>query len=419
MELLISAHLPVPRPEPPTPPQPGPRARPSKPPGAPRRRAVLHKTRAGETRARCLPLSSPQSPPPTRPPSSPPPPRGRAPPLRSDRSNSRHTKRCTLDMDQHSRINNDEGATSGGIPGSCPLTTFLQPAAFESVPPPSSAGAAFLPVPASQGAVAYPATILSSFSNQRSSQANAFEAATNVGTPAALALTTYNHQPEALASVPPSSSAGATFLPAAGSQGGGAAYQASIPVPLSSQHQAAFQKLQQLQHHQLQYQQQQLQALWAGQLVEAEQATDLKVHNLPLARIKKIMKADEDVKMIAAEVPVVFAKACEMFILELTLRSWLHAEGTKRRTLQRSDVAAAIIANEFFDFLMDVSPTEEQNGDGVAPPQPQTTTMPATFPMHVPFPMYGNQQPLTFMWPPTEYQQQQRQQQNSDGGQAE
>ncbi|RLN04640.1 hypothetical protein C2845_PM13G06100 [Panicum miliaceum] len=295
-------------------------------------------------------------------------------------------------MDQHSRINNDEGATSGGIPGSYPLTTFLQPAAFESAPP-SSACAAFLPVPASQGsAAAYPATILSSFSNQQSSQTNAFEAATNVGTPAALALTAYNHQPEALASVPPSSSAGgATFLPAAGSQGGGGAYQASIP------------------------------ALWAGQLVEAEQATDLKVHNLPLARIKKIMKADEDVKMIAAEVPVVFAKACEMFILELTLRAWLHAEGTKRRTLQRSDVAAAIIANEFFDFLMDVSPTEEQSGDGVAPPQPQTTTMPATFPMHVPsFQMYPNQQPMTFMWPATEcQQQQQRQQQNSDGGQAE
>ena len=195
-------------------------------------------------------------------------------------------------------------------------------------------------------------------------------------------------------------------------------------MPLSGQHQAAlFQKFQQLQQHQLQYQEQQLQALWTGQLVEAEQATDLKVHNLPLARIKKIMKADEDVKMIAGEVPVLFAKACEMFILELTLRSWLHAEGAKRRTLQRSDVAAAIIANEMFDFLMDVSPTEEQNGG--APPPPQTATMPVTFPMqHVPaFPMYANQQPAaSFMWPPTEYQQQQqqqRQQQNSDGRQAE
>src|SRR6185503_19201424 len=100
--------------------------------------------------------------------------------------------------------------------------------------------------PASQGAVAYPpATMLSSsFSNQQSSHTNAFQAATNVGTPAAFALTPYNHQPEALASVPPSSSsAGSTFLPpAAGSHGAGAAYQASIPVPLSSQNQAAFQR---------------------------------------------------------------------------------------------------------------------------------------------------------------------------------
>ena len=30
--------------------------------------------------------------------------------------------------------------------------------------------------------------------------------------------------------------------------------------------------------------------------------------------------------MIAAEVPVVFARACEMFILELTHRGWAHAE---------------------------------------------------------------------------------------------
>ncbi len=48
---------------------------------------------------------------------------------------------------------------------------------------------------------------------------------------------------------------------------------------------------------------------------------DFKTHNdLPLARIKRIMKSDEDVRMISAEAPVLFAKACEMFILELTLR---------------------------------------------------------------------------------------------------
>ena len=43
--------------------------------------------------------------------------------------------------------------------------------------------------------------------------------------------------------------------------------------------------------------------------------------DLPLARIKRIMKSDEDVRMIRAEAPVLFAKACELFILELTLRS--------------------------------------------------------------------------------------------------
>ncbi len=38
--------------------------------------------------------------------------------------------------------------------------------------------------------------------------------------------------------------------------------------------------------------------------------------------------------MISAEAPVLFAKACEIFILELTLRAWMHTEENKRRTLQ-------------------------------------------------------------------------------------
>jgi len=38
--------------------------------------------------------------------------------------------------------------------------------------------------------------------------------------------------------------------------------------------------------------------------------------------------------MISAEAPVIFAKACEMFILELTMRAWTHTEENKRRTLQ-------------------------------------------------------------------------------------
>ena len=68
----------------------------------------------------------------------------------------------------------------------------------------------------------------------------------------------------------------------------------------------------------------------------------LKHQELPLARIKKIMKLDEDVKMISAEAPVLFAKAAEIFITELTMRAWVHTEDNKRRTLQRNDIAMAI-----------------------------------------------------------------------------
>jgi len=37
--------------------------------------------------------------------------------------------------------------------------------------------------------------------------------------------------------------------------------------------------------------------------------------------------------MISAEAPMLFAKACEIFIIELTYRAWIHTEESKRRTL--------------------------------------------------------------------------------------
>ncbi|KAJ7560278.1 hypothetical protein O6H91_04G121500 [Diphasiastrum complanatum] len=118
------------------------------------------------------------------------------------------------------------------------------------------------------------------------------------------------------------------------------------------------------QHLQQQHQQQ-LQSFWAGQMQEIEQVNDFKNHQLPLARIKKIMKADEDVRMISAEAPVLFAKACEMFILELTLRSWIHTEENKRRTLQKNDIAAAITRTDIFDFLVDIVPRDELKEEGL------------------------------------------------------
>lgn len=99
------------------------------------------------------------------------------------------------------------------------------------------------------------------------------------------------------------------------------------------------------------------------QKIDPEEHT-FRVHPLPLARIKKIMKTDDAVKMISAETPIVFAKACELFIIDLTKRSWHSAEDNKRRTLQKSDVAAARTTADEYDFLVDLLPRPEHAASG-------------------------------------------------------
>ncbi|XP_010733734.1 nuclear transcription factor Y subunit gamma isoform X2 [Larimichthys crocea] len=125
--------------------------------------------------------------------------------------------------------------------------------------------------------------------------------------------------------------------------------------------------------------QQTLQSFWPRVMDEIRNLTvDFRVQELPLARIKKIMKLDEDVKMISAEAPVLFAKAAQIFITELTLRAWIHTEDNKRRTLQRNDIAMAITKFDQFDFLIDIVPRDdlkppkrqEEMRQSVAPAEP-------------------------------------------------
>ncbi|ESQ43540.1 hypothetical protein EUTSA_v10015323mg [Eutrema salsugineum] len=152
--------------------------------------------------------------------------------------------------------------------------------------------------------------------------------------------------------------------------------------------------------------QQQNQALKNFWLQQMESVEDFKIHQLPLARIKKIMKSDSDVRMISAEAPIVFAKACEMFIVDLTMRSWLHAEENKRRTLQKPDISAAVARNFAYDFLIDVVPRDESlaavDPDFVAVPHPDGGGVPYYYPpvidgsgMYAPYP--GQSWPVS--WP--------------------
>ncbi|KAJ1530102.1 hypothetical protein HK096_008415, partial [Nowakowskiella sp. JEL0078] len=97
------------------------------------------------------------------------------------------------------------------------------------------------------------------------------------------------------------------------------------------------QSAQQLQEAQLQM----LTAFWNNQISSVEKSDpDFKTHALPLARIKKVMKSDEDVRNL------------------LTLRAWMHAEESKRRTLQKSDVALAVARSDQYDFLIDIVPRD-------------------------------------------------------------
>ncbi|TVY83611.1 Transcriptional activator HAP5 [Lachnellula suecica] len=121
---------------------------------------------------------------------------------------------------------------------------------------------------------------------------------------------------------------------------------------------------------------------WQHIITHLESEThDYKLHQLPLARIKKVMKADPEVKMISAEAPILFAKGCDIFITELTMRAWIHAEENKRRTLQRSDIASALAKSDMFDFLIDIVPREEaashaKRAPGQAAPAPTGTAIP-------------------------------------------
>ncbi|KAF5207725.1 Nuclear transcription factor y subunit c-9 [Thalictrum thalictroides] len=156
-----------------------------------------------------------------------------------------------------------------------------------------------------------------------------------------------------------------------------------------AQNQLAYQHIHLQQQQQLQLQ---LQSFWANQYQEIEQTVDFKNHSLPLARIKKIMKADEDVRMISAEAPVIFARACEMFILELTLRSWNHTEENKRRTLQKNDIAAAITRTDIFDFLVDIVPREDLKDEVLA-----------SIPRGGAVPVGGSADPLPYYYMPPQH----------------
>ena len=72
--------------------------------------------------------------------------------------------------------------------------------------------------------------------------------------------------------------------------------------------------------------------------LEEAPKVDVRELELPLARIKRIMKLEDEVQsqldgrknmMVSSEAPVIFAKACELFVRELTTRAWTCTEARR------------------------------------------------------------------------------------------
>ena len=83
-------------------------------------------------------------------------------------------------------------------------------------------------------------------------------------------------------------------------------------------------------------------------------------HPVPLAPIRRIMRCDDNVRVITPDAVVIFAKACELFITELSQRAWAQAELMQKKQLQHNDVCAVIQRVPEFDFLFDILPRDDK-----------------------------------------------------------
>jgi Dr1-associated corepressor len=85
----------------------------------------------------------------------------------------------------------------------------------------------------------------------------------------------------------------------------------------------------------------------------------------PVARIKRIMQADEDIGKVAQATPTAAAKALELFLATLTIRSANVARDANSKRITIGHLKAAIGENVAFDFLKEIcdqAPDEEKGG---------------------------------------------------------
>lgn len=71
----------------------------------------------------------------------------------------------------------------------------------------------------------------------------------------------------------------------------------------------------------------------------------------PVARIKKIMQADEDVGKVGQVVPVIISKAVELFMASMVAEASRHTVETGHKRVIPGHLKMAVKGNSMFDFL--------------------------------------------------------------------
>ncbi|KAH8401511.1 hypothetical protein KR009_006018 [Drosophila setifemur] len=88
-----------------------------------------------------------------------------------------------------------------------------------------------------------------------------------------------------------------------------------------------------------------------GNKPNGEHEHEAKITQLPMSRIRNIMKLDTDMHMATNEAVFTVAKAVELFVASLARESYSYTAQSKKKTVQKRDVEMAISAVDSLMFL--------------------------------------------------------------------
>ncbi|KAK3847641.1 MAG: histone-fold-containing protein [Linnemannia gamsii] len=80
------------------------------------------------------------------------------------------------------------------------------------------------------------------------------------------------------------------------------------------------------------------------------------VTQLPVARVKRIIKEDKDVQMVSNDAVFLISLATELFLESFTTKAFNLAKIEKRKTVSYKDLATAVTQHDSLEFLQDVIP---------------------------------------------------------------